>query len=235
MGNWRWPAATGAGLAAMVLVLGACGGGADGSAAAPSDDPESGPSTTASSEPGSCADDRHGVVFDIDGTLTVRDDDLLRSVADPAYDPPVRPGAVEMITAYRERGYEIVYLSGRPATLQLGGAPAAEATEGWLDRHGFPIGEGTHLYLWDEAIHPELVLYKTQVLLDLASDRLAIDYGYTNDELDIEAYTIGGVPVDRIYTKDPVAGQAGTVAVPGSGWVDHIRQSVTTLQRVCSS
>jgi hypothetical protein len=193
-------------------------------------------STSAASHgPKPCSEDRHAVVVDGDGTLTARDSELATWLANPAYDPAIRPGAVELMKAWRSRGYEIIYLTGRPASVKVGSQPIADATAAWLKRHGFPTGKGTQLFVWDTKAIAKQDQYKTQTLMDLSADGIALDYAYTNATIDVISYVTAGVHADHIFTVGAAAGQDGTVAVPGPGLQAHQLTVVEKLPDVCSS
>jgi phosphatidate phosphatase PAH1 len=78
-------------------------------------------------EPGASA-----VVFDIDGTLTLSDDELARELVSGA---PARaqPGAVDVARALAARGHTLLYLTARPY-------PLTALTRAWLRREGFVGG-----------------------------------------------------------------------------------------------
>ena len=106
------------------------------------------------------------VVFDIDGTLTINNFQLLEEVCAPApapapppryrlikvtissplphsqlvlnllggkYVPKIQDGAAQVVNAYFQKGYQIVYLTGRPGFLR-------EITLEWLVEEGLPPG-----------------------------------------------------------------------------------------------
>ena len=77
------------------------------------------------------------VVFDIDGTLTSRDKeitkDYLADLVNVSYDPDMFAGAVEVVKAWADKGYTVVYATGRPDWLR-------KLSVGWLEDKGFPPG-----------------------------------------------------------------------------------------------
>lgn len=77
------------------------------------------------------------VCFDIDGTLTVGNEELLKQLAlDLAninYNTKLRRQAVELTKWWWAKGYILVYLSGRQGS-------AYNLTRNWLDVTGFPPG-----------------------------------------------------------------------------------------------
>ena len=230
-----------AALAAGVLVAVAC--------ASPSDDPaapagastESTPPPTpaggpdaAGDEPPPCAENRHAVVVDMDGTLTAGAAELETWQADPTYDPELRPGANDLMRTWRALGYEVVYLTERPADIVIGDTPIAGATQSWLERHEFPAGERTHLFVWDTEAYPTVDEYKVQTLINLGLEDLAVDYGYTDTRLDVIAYRTAGIAADQIFTVGEAAGEDGTVPVREPGWLAHQVTAVESLPPVCA-
>jgi len=223
--------------AAALSVAAACGAGAgdaSGAAGGPGEPPDTTEPAATSTGPQECALDRHGIVIDIDGTLTPDAvGELARWLRDPAYDPLVRPGAVDLLNAWRARGYEIVYLTARPQSLKIGDVPIADATATWLESHGFPTGEGTHTYMWDNVAVPQVERHKAQALIDLAGGGLSVDYAYTGSPLDVDAYRTAGIAADHIFTIGDATNEPGTVVVRESGWLAHQVSTVDPLPKVC--
>ena len=58
------------------------------------------------------------VVFDIDGTLTTSDDELLMQLSDGSYTPAMMTAANTMVQAWAHKGYTIVYLTARAHTFR---------------------------------------------------------------------------------------------------------------------
>lgn len=218
-------------LPAVALVAGACGGGGEVSSAEPTD--TEAPSTTQGTEgPLPCAEDRHAVIVDLDGTVIVGAGEYDRWVAEPDYDPQVQPGAPELLRAWRERGYEIVYLAGSLSDGATDDVPIEEAASDWLARQGMPTGDGTHLRFWDVDA-AELPNYKMQELLDLSNEGVSIDYGYTDAESDITAYRAGGLEPGNIFTRGPALGAQDTTGVTEGSWLRHVTETVDPLPPVC--
>lgn len=228
----RWLRTAACTLPSLALVVGACGGGAEVTSADPPT--TAAPSTTDDEADGllPCSQDRHAVIVDLDGTVTSDTGQYGRWMADPDYDPELRPGAPELMRAWRERGYEIVYLAGRLSSSTIGGTPIEDATLAWLEAHDVPADEGTHLRFWDNE-SMAIDHYKTQTLLDLRTEGVSVEYGYTDAELDITAYRAGGLAPERIFTRDPVAGDQGTTAVVEPTWLGHLADTVDPLPPVC--
>ena len=138
-----------------------------------------------------CVEPGHAIVTDIDGTLTTGDNEFLLQILDGNYDPAERPFASELMKAYSERGYYVVYLTARLESLTLGftGETARDATARWLFLHDFPVGDDrTGLQL-----SPALVFgdaagdYKGGALLELEAAGFVFDFAYGNAPSDITA------------------------------------------------
>lgn len=164
------------------------------------------------------------VVIDIDGTLTTSDAEVFQDAIDeyffPLYDgeylPEPYPGAVELTWALHDRGYELVYLTGRPYWL-------TRITRDWLAELGFAPG---HLHLTDsngEALPTEsgVGAYKRDYLLYLQSLGYVLDAAYGNATTDIYAYAAAGIDPARTWIIGDHGGEGGTQALSG-GYVEHL-------------
>lgn len=153
-----------------------------------------------------------GVVFDIDGTLTTADFELVKELFAEiflgSYVPELREGAVEVVETWAGKGYLPVYLTGRPDTLRA-------ASEGWLRERGFPEG-AVHLTDTNAQALPTsggVAAYKTD-FLTLVGASLDLYAAYGNATTDIEAYGNVDIPKGRTFIIGDNAGVGGTVAVP---------------------
>ena len=156
------------------------------------------------------------VVTDIDETLTTEDGEYLQQFTDPTHDPAERPDAAELMNAYAELGYTIIYVTARGADLDLpDGRSATEATVDWLEGHGFPF-EPADLYLAERTSYGEdAVVYKAGVLADREDDGWSFAYAYGNSDTDIEAFREGGIADEVIFHVGRNAGTiAGVRAIP---------------------
>ena len=164
-------------------------------------------------------DKTQAVVFDIDETLTVGDGEithqLLAKLSDRNYVPKMRPGAPEVVKAWADKGYLVVYLSGRPDLLR-------PTTLNWLKIHGFPPGI-IHLTDTLRQVLPgndKVGAYKRDYLKRLAA-HVTIHSAYGNAETDIFAYAEAGVAKTRTFIIGESAGQSGTVAL--SDYPSHLK------------
>lgn len=177
-----------------------------------------------------CADERHVVAFDVFGTLTPSDGDLLDWLADGGAPPDVRPGAVQLVSAYRTRGFEVLYITTVPGDVEVGGQPIGDVLAGWLDESGFPMGDSsTHLWLWDGNHTPMQGI--SDELRRLSDEGASVDAAYTDNE--DKAFTLkSGVPSDKVFTLGDGAGSTGTTPVPGDDLETHATE-VTGLGQIC--
>ncbi|MBX7083985.1 MAG: hypothetical protein K1X88_32555 [Nannocystaceae bacterium] len=198
-----------------------------------------GGSTGGSTGGGVCEDMIPAVVTDIDETLTLSDAEFLLQLADGNYDPVERDGASEMINGYYDRGYRVLYLTSRAETLvtAITNETAREATERWLMEHEFPLDPDKTMVI----LSPNLVLgdsaqaYKADALMSLQAEGWEFDYAYGNATSDIGAYAEAGIALDHTFIIGPHAGEGGTMAVAGDGWVDHASMWLPGVPMVCEA
>ena len=163
------------------------------------------------------------------GTLTPTDGDLGDWLADGGAPPDVRPGAAQLASAYRARGFEVLYITTVPGDVEVGGRPIADALAGWLDENGFPAGDGIHVWLWDGNHTPMQGI--SDELGRLRDEGASVDAAYTDNE--DKAFTLkSGVPSDKVFTLGDEAGSTGTTPVPGDDLETHATE-VTGLGQIC--
>lgn len=193
--------------------------------------------TGAESSGGVCSAEFPAIVTDIDATLTTSDAEFLMQLGDGNYDPAEREGAAELITAYADLGYRVLYLTARTETLMAvnTGESARELTERWLLEHEFPLDPESTMVV----LSPNLVLgesarvFKAETLAEQQAAGWRFDYAYGNAGSDIDAYADAGIALDRTFIIGPEAGNGGTVAVEGEGWVEHTAAYLPTVPAVC--
>ncbi|MEX1363580.1 MAG: hypothetical protein AB1Z98_10660 [Nannocystaceae bacterium] len=190
-------------------------------------------STTA----GVCEPSGSAIVTDIDETLTLSDAEFIMQIGDGNYDPVEREGAAELISAYADLGYYVIYLTARSEeiVLEVTGETAREATFRWLQEHDFPTdGATTELVLAPEFVFDDTArAYKAQALMDRQVQGLQFDYAYGNATSDIGAYADAGIALDATFIIGEHAGEDGTVAVAGEGWVEHTDMHLPDVPEVC--
>jgi len=170
---------------------------------------------TGCEDPGPC-EPRWAVVTDIDETLTTQDGEYLQQFTDPTHDPAERPDAAELMHAYADLGYTIIYITARAANLDLpDGRSATEATLDWLEGHDFPFAP-EDLYLAETTgIGSATVEYKAGVLADREADGWSFAYAYGNADTDIDAFREGGISDEVIFHVGRTAGEIdGVETIP---------------------
>mgnify|MGYP000052287380 FL=1 len=154
---------------------------------------------------------REAVLFDIDGTLTLNDfeavgDYLGTDVADAYY------YAQQTVNAYKDKGYQIIYLTGRPYWV-------GKDTREWFDYMELPLG---HLHTnpyGDGPIPPDTQAYKSQYLNQLINENnIKIVRAYGNASTDIAAYESAGIDKAQTFIIGENAGNNNTQAI----WDDYV-------------
>lgn len=133
------------------------------------------------------------VLFDVDGTLTTDDgelfDDLLGRGTAAAFD-----GAAAVARRWAEKGYLIVYVTGRPYLLR-------DHTRRWLEAGGFPYGPlFTPVRIRDA--RPTVAgvgAYKREVLVDLQARGVVFARAYGNAATDVCAYVQANIAPSITY------------------------------------
>jgi hypothetical protein len=221
-----------------LLVAGACQDGG-GDARVEDVDPTTTSSSTTTPAPSGlppCSEARQLAVFDVFGTLTMDDQDLFTWLADPDNPPALRPGAVELVAAYRERGYEILYASAVPPSAEIGGEPFGDALVGWLAGHLFAVGEGTQVFAadWSPDDPPEAPSLRIAAeLARLATEGVTPVFGYTDNDDKALALMTGSIAKDHVFTLGAAAGSGGSTPVPDDDLRAHLA-TVTALDAVCA-
>jgi hypothetical protein len=186
---------------------------------------------------GLCVTELPAIVTDIDETLTLSDAEFVMQLGDSTYDPIEREGAAEMITAYADLGYQIMYLTARAESLSAedSGETSRELTERWLMEHDFPLDDASTIVV----LSPNLVvgesarMYKAEAIATQQAAGWRFDYAYGNATSDIDAYADAGIPLDVTFIIGEHAGEGGTVAVEGEGWVEHTADVLPTVPNAC--
>lgn len=191
------------------------------------------------SSSGGPAECLEAIVFDIDETLTISDEEWDMQKADGTYDPVEREAASELVDAYAGRGYYIVYLTARSKTWVLGGTEetSPEATHRWLVEHGFPIDDGRSRVIMSNKIvsGDGIRAYKAAALLDMQAEGLGFEAAYGNAVTDIAAYANAKIPTDVTFIIGEHAGEEGTVGIVGESWKPHLEDHLPSVPRACAS
>jgi hypothetical protein len=167
--------------------------------------------------------ERHAVVVDIDGVLTqymLQDYGPTNGIfLDLGVAYPRRDAAL-LMNLFHRKGYDIVYLAGRPANMKvkINGMSMVDATLNWLHDEGFPTEPGrTTLLLQDgpasvtDAENPGQAMadYMGTKGTDLVTgmlarlkkaSRITYDYGYCDSDVVVKAFLNAGIPAGHIYT-----------------------------------
>ena len=134
------------------------------------------------------------VVFDIDGTLTTGDSEVVKQVAFGS-EPDVQRGAAEVVDYYVRAGYLPIYITGRPYILR-------RSTAAWLQRHGFAPGPliTTDRFGDSRPGHKHVGKFKRGKLGHLRDEvDLDIIAAYGNADSDVCAYSIIGIPAAKTF------------------------------------
>ncbi len=146
------------------------------------------------------------VVFDIDGTLTTDDKEMFKEIFSGKYTPKMYPNADKIVRIYASKGYQIVYLTGRPDWL-------TKMTRSWLIKKLFPRGT-LHLTDTNSQVLPTksgVQKYKATFLKFLKKTaHISIFAAYGNATTDIGAYLAAGIPKKKIFIIGKHAGEQGT-------------------------
>lgn len=188
---------------------------------------------------GVCELEHPAIVTDIDETLTISDGEFIMQIGDGTYDPIEREGAAELIVAYAELGYRVLYLTARSESivLEVTGETAREATDRWLLEHGFPTDPETTLVVLADmfVVGDTAQAYKAEALMELQAMGWRFDYAYGNATSDIGAYADAGIDLGVTFIIGEHAGEGGTMAVAGDGWVEHSSEHLPTVPAVCEA
>lgn len=156
------------------------------------------------------------VVTDIDGTLTINDDQQFMQFSDESYVPIAMGSAAELINAWSTKGYPIIYLTARYHLFR-------NETRAWLRDLGFPLGPMiTELELGGTAA------YKTAWLNRMIQNfgwQVVVAYG--NADTDITAYEAAGIPKAQTFIVGPLAGDSGTQPIANMDYAAHIATYVS--------
>lgn len=158
-------------------------------------------------------------IADIDGTLTTSDEELVQDVLTDLFAPifsgddvpSAWPGGAALTHALADRGWVVVYLTGRPYWL-------TGKTRDWLSAGGFATGALHTTDSNSEAlpIESSVGAYKLAFLEGLEAQGFVLDQAYGNATTDVFAYGGAGISPERTWIIGPNAGVGGTRAVDGS-------------------
>jgi hypothetical protein len=167
------------------------------------------------------------VVFDVDATLTISDQELFDELVEGKV-PEARPNGREVANELAGRDLLVVYLTGRPYFL-------GPTTRSWLESHGFPRGiVRTTKRLEQTRPTPGGVgTYKEAALTELASAGLDLKLAYGNAPTDVCAYAKAGIDPKKTFILGPHGGEACDGHEPSqalSGYADHVGRTRDILR-----
>jgi hypothetical protein len=158
------------------------------------------------------------IVTDIDGTMTQSDSELFMQMYDGSHVPVPYPGAVALTTSYRELGYVVFYLTGRPYWL-------TPHTRGWLNDLAFTPGPLRVTDSNADSIPSESGVgdFKKGVLTGHMGTGYPFDAAYGNATTDIYAYLGAGFAPGDVWIIGDHAGEQGTNAANGT-WEPRVAE-----------
>ncbi len=150
-------------------------------------------------------------VFDIDGTLTTSDMELVKDVMTDLFEPILHgtyvptayPFARDLVAERERRGAVPIFLTGRPYWL-------TQSSRDWLSGGRFPIGALHTTDSNSEALPTQVAAYKTAFLRGLMRQGFTIEAAYGNASTDITAYAAAGIPKAATYIIGTNGGKDGT-------------------------
>ncbi len=186
-----------------------------------------------------CCTPKHVVVTDIDETITTQNAEWDSEIADPTYDPAMRPDANTLMQGYADDGYTVIYVTGRYSGLTLSnGETATDATAAWLQRHDFPYASN-NLFLasTDNIFGDALTAYKAGIVEQFTAAGWTTDWAYGNASTDIDAYLQAGVASDHIFLVGSLAGTMGVAGITDSdAYTNHMATQLPLVTPVtCAS
>jgi hypothetical protein len=185
-----------------------------------------------------CREVDRAVVFSVFGGATSGEDgEATTWVDDPDVAPEARPRAAAVAGAYREVGYEIVYVAMLPSETLIGDQPVVDAVTVWLGLNSFPVGDGVRVWAppGDGSGDPAVAL--TEELTRLGAAGVEVDAGYAGDEETVFPLVSGGVPRDRVYMVgdgggEPSSTNVSSTPLPDDQLAAHVVE-VQGLDPIC--
>lgn len=158
------------------------------------------------------------VLTDIDGTMTLSDEELFKQIDDGSYVPLQNESAELLMNTWSDKGYPIVYLTARPHEFR-------SETREWLAKEGFPVGAviTANSLVFDDSAREYKRAWAQRMLEDYGWEVVA---AYGNAESDIDAYEDVSIPKDITFIIGEFAGASGTVAIDNNDFSDHISDFV---------
>jgi hypothetical protein len=159
------------------------------------------------------------VLTDIDGTLTLSDEELFKQIDDGQYQPIENNSASAMMNLWADKGYQVVYLTARPHNFRT-------ETRDWLVAKDYPVGPviSANTLVFDESARDYKSAWVTRLTGAFGWEIVA---AYGNAESDVQAYEDAGIPKDITFIVGPFAGSSSTQAIENNDYGAHISDFVT--------
>ena len=153
------------------------------------------------------------IVTDIDGTMTLSDEELFQQIGDGSYSPAQNASASTLMNLWAEKGYVIVYLTARPHVFRA-------ETRSWLDDQGFPARPviSANSLVFDESARNYERTWVNWMINDFG---WSVTAAYGNATSDIDAYEDAGVDKNVTFIIGENAGQGGTTAIADNDFSQH--------------
>ncbi len=153
------------------------------------------------------------VVTDIDGTMTLKEDEQTAQLTDPTYVVRANKAVDQVMATWKKKGYQVVYLTARPNFLRL-------VTHAWLASLGIDFGP---VITADTLLSGDATTqYKLAALQKLKGFKWDIVAAYGNMPTDIAAYDGAGIPKTQTFTVSPNAGASGTQPIDNNDYTSHL-------------
>ena len=156
------------------------------------------------------------IVFDIDETLTTANSEMLyevlEKILEQKYMPKARLGAEKITQFFREKGYQVVYLTARHHML-------TNLSREWLRDLDFAPGTLVLAQSVSQMLNP--ADYKAMVMKNLKDQDFILKAAYGNATTDIVAYQEVGIPKKQTYIMGMHGGGGNTVAL-GEDFLGHL-------------
>lgn len=169
-------------------------------------------------------------VFDIDGTLTTSDMELVKDVITDLFEPILRgtytpvphPFARELVEERVRLGSLPVFLTGRPYWL-------SKISREWLAGQRMPLGPLHTTDRNSDALPMGVAAYKAAFLGSLRAQGFVVRGAYGNASTDITAYEAAGLPKSETYIIGHNGGKSGTHGACASDptcktWEEEVRR-----------
>jgi phosphatidate phosphatase PAH1 len=174
----------------------------------------------------------HFVAFDIDGTLTTADKEIMKDFEaellgplSKGYTPEAYVGGPALTQLHEKRGAQLLYMTGRPYWLTA-------LTREWLQQLTYAPATLKLTDSTKEALPTQSGVgeYKLNFLKSLIAQGFIIDLAYGNAATDIYAYLGAGIDPKNVYIIGKHGGEQGTNAVTTS-WEAEVTR-VKTLASI---